>query len=599
MVKRFLVLGAVLALAAPLGAQAPVSPSPVHATLRVAGGRTTFKSGEPIRLELVLTADAPGFVVDTSGLDEASDTLTISPEAGVVRFPRYGWRDVLTPQPLSSTPTVLPLTLNYWVRFDRADDYTIAIKTRRVQAVGKNGWSGDGPPVLVQSPPVTVHVDLIADAEEQELLRGAVSQLQSAIGHGFDAEIRAAEALAFLPGDAAAIEKFRQYRALAGTNAVNARSLLHRGFLMSRHPSIILQELDAELTDPTRPISSSQIYDAVNLRVSMEFPGEVHGGLFAPEPDGTDPTSRTKTRYLDEIHDSLALRSGDVLLKTAAALVDVAGRDVWPDVKELVVTRFDDYPAETRAWLVTSEWGALRDTRLAPSLIRLLSERDAYSRRELLAPLAEIAPDAARDAIRAELKDPRSLLGPEDVANFPPATFGGEAAAVLSDVRRRAGTHDRLTSRKAQLLAAIAGPESLDEVLALYQQCHGAFDAHARGSLLAYLTRTDPKGTAALVSLSLRAEPSVSLLYYVTQNAYSPAIDTVVKERLWGDDFGVAANAAGILLSRGTEGDRELVEARLVRWQSAHRGAAPPEQQDADAEAHMTQVLVGGTRLPI
>ena len=102
---------ATLALIAssPISAQRPPVPAPVQATLRLEGSRTSFKSGEPIRLQLELAASEPGFVADVAGTDDQSDVLTIRPEAGVTRMPQWGWRDYRAMQPLSGK--LLPINL--------------------------------------------------------------------------------------------------------------------------------------------------------------------------------------------------------------------------------------------------------------------------------------------------------------------------------------------------------------------------------------------------------------------------------------------------------------------------------------------------------
>ena len=230
---RLLLAAAVVVAIAPAQAQRTTNESPVHATLRLMGERTSFKMGEPIRLELVLTADQPGFVVDTMGGDDPSDVLIIKPEDGVHRVPRRTGRDYMSAVKLSTEPTVIELAANYWLRFDRVGAYTVSIQTRRVSPVGPDGSFSNGQPLQLTTNTVTFSIEPTNIDDEQELIASALRNLKSAVAMGlgdlaFNAQIRAAEQLAFLPGDAAALEKYRQYPGIGITRGDSWQRPRHR-----------------------------------------------------------------------------------------------------------------------------------------------------------------------------------------------------------------------------------------------------------------------------------------------------------------------------------------------------------------------------------
>src|SRR5690348_6893222 len=105
--NRLVVAVAVALAIAPAQAQRATIDSPVHATLKLAGERTSFKLGEPVRLELAFTSDKPGFVADTMGADDPSDILIINPEDGVHRLEGICCRDYFSSTRLTAEPTVV------------------------------------------------------------------------------------------------------------------------------------------------------------------------------------------------------------------------------------------------------------------------------------------------------------------------------------------------------------------------------------------------------------------------------------------------------------------------------------------------------------
>src|SRR5688572_23792982 len=112
----------------------------VHARLRLADEKNTYRNGEPIRLVLELTADRDGYTGDKmpDGSEPTTDTIAVSPEAGIsywlseLQGGARGMRDVVSQVKLTTTPTPIPIILNDYVRFNRPGRYTVTITTTRV-----------------------------------------------------------------------------------------------------------------------------------------------------------------------------------------------------------------------------------------------------------------------------------------------------------------------------------------------------------------------------------------------------------------------------------------------------------------------------------
>ena len=334
----------------PVAAQQPVTDSGVRATLRIAGDRRSFKNGEPVRLELVLVADKPGFFVDTAGADHATDVVRITPDEGVFRLQPIDNRDYTFNTELSATPTVLGFTVNYWFRFDKPGDFTVALENRRVS---RRDPSSDQRQVeLPATNAVSFRIEPTDDRDEAGLIVAAVQHLQAAVamGNGDKAlgeQIRAAEELAFLPGDAAAVEKYRWYQRLGSARiASNALHTLRRGFMMSRNPGVILTEVEAELLDPSIAASSAAVSNAASLAVAVKHPGLVEP-TFGP-PDESSPFALQRARYLELVHGSLDRRVGEVKVLSAGAMLDILVDKTPPDVVRVIVDGFEQLPVESR-----------------------------------------------------------------------------------------------------------------------------------------------------------------------------------------------------------------------------------------------------------
>jgi hypothetical protein len=114
--------------AAPVRQTPPVDPNvarDVHVSLSIRGGKTTFRSGDPIRLVMSFTASQPGYSVnEIAGRENRlPDEFIITPATGVVRwFDRYGGStpDFVLGRALSTQPVELTVPLQLPVPFRRA-----------------------------------------------------------------------------------------------------------------------------------------------------------------------------------------------------------------------------------------------------------------------------------------------------------------------------------------------------------------------------------------------------------------------------------------------------------------------------------------------
>ena len=124
------------------------NPAGVEVTLRLAGGRSRFKQGEIVALELVFTNTGPGtYTLSPRAYDRSGrldvDEISVDPREGVVdplhdyyhccMFGFAGGGLSSMPAVLTAESQVIPLDVNEWWRFDRPGRFRLYVTSRRVE----------------------------------------------------------------------------------------------------------------------------------------------------------------------------------------------------------------------------------------------------------------------------------------------------------------------------------------------------------------------------------------------------------------------------------------------------------------------------------
>ena len=608
---RALTCAAVALLAAgPIAQQAADDPA-VRATLRLAGDRTSFKDGEPVRLELVLTADKPGFVADVAGADDPSDRLTIRPEGGVHRLQGITGRHSFVVGELSGTPTVIPLAANYWVRFDRPGTYTASIETRRVERAGPDAFFGTGSPFRLQTNSVTFRIEPFDAAAEQALIAAATWHLQSAVQlqgeQALNEQIRAAEELAFLPGDAAAIEKFRWHQRLGTMREIpsNAYHVLRRGFMMSRNPGVILAQIEAGLEDPNVAVTADAIYNAASLAVAVKYP-HLAGQeplLSPPGPNDSNPYSVERARYLTLVHQSLERRTGLARLRSAGAMLDILVNRTPADVVRLIVDGFEQFPPESRAWFASGRWEVIRDPKLGPALRRTLDEVEPGSRSSVFPALIDVAPDLAVEPLARDILDPTRIIADEIVRKMPRGSLSHVAPRLVTTIREMSKDPRRDNFRieqKLKVLAVVADGSVRREVTQFYDALGGSNGYNVREALLRYLLEWDPEEGTRRAREAVQSSSGDSTLYQLAQHGPLPALISLFQDLLFDQNLTSASHSARQLAAHGGPEDRTAIELRLLQWQLARQqrlaNGEALTKSDGEFESQMLGALANSQR---
>ncbi len=169
--------------------------SPLFSSVRLQigapAGRSTYRMGETIPLELMFsTSGPPQFRLDLFPSSRQPfwvvtlDVVTVEPAsgwedplAGFLRFCPLMFQGGLdNTRVLTADPVSVPLILNEWVRFQRPGDYSVTVRSRRVTAT--DAFSNT-PQLSVESDKFPLHIIPASRDWQSQTLEDAMRALSS------------------------------------------------------------------------------------------------------------------------------------------------------------------------------------------------------------------------------------------------------------------------------------------------------------------------------------------------------------------------------------------------------------------------------------
>jgi hypothetical protein len=583
----------------------------VHVKLMLEDNKTTFRMGEPIRLVMELTADAPGYRFDTieDRTQLTSDAITISPDSGVnhwldemmrgVRYPR----DVFAPMDLSSIPKRVGLTLNDSLRFDRAGHYTVKVTTRRVSSSSRRTFNSEiNPPIVLTTNEVAFDVTAMSDEEEQKEVKRLSDLLNSK--HDRQTDEKATQELSFLSGDASTREKVRRF-----LNPENG-SGNYNGLFIARNRELAIQLLETALRDPNQPVT----YTLVSVVSTLSLMKENNGVSYEPKVASVlvaqlagDPhLDKIQNGYISELAAGLSKRSGKSLTTTAMTILMMSkkGTENWQaltrDARRVLMQQFDSLSIYEQETLLQRFWDDLRDPSIIGPLKKLLAPNAANSRNihgPILKRLIELSSDEARPFVIAEICNPTAPLDPEGPGDLNVKSLPEVDSCLLKRLELLAKSDNVLyqmaLQRDGALMARYATENIYRDVLQLYRENVATLKLESRAALLAYLAKQNEPETLVLIEQSLADLPpdqDFNFLPKLTKLYYSEGIGELLKKRLETNESHAASNAAYLLGVHGMPGDELVLEARLERWQKEWGDRA--SEADANLQGMIERELV-------
>ena len=586
----------------------------VHVKLTFAEFKTVYKIGEPIKLIMEFTADREGYVAEVlpDRNEQGNDTVVISPEIGVTNWvddmtnTRF-LRDVISTQNLSRVPQRVELILNDTLRFDIPGRYTVSVKTRRVT---KHSVLGSRP-ITLTSDPITFEVEPMSYADEAAEVKRLSDRLDA--NRNWQTGEEVGKLLSYLTGEPSTREKVRRFLNLDERNG-NLNAHLWHGLFIASNRQLVLQLLETGLRDPNTPVSSQLLGAVTRLRKvvtdGVRDKPVVANAVLTPQEE--DPRTREiRDAYVVELSAGLAKRKDNALRITAITIASNPPKDPQAasvglrDTRRILIQQFDALQPVGQEWILRQDWEELRDPSMIPVLKRMLSTGPGSAQKHLheaaLKLLIETAPDEVRPFVVAEIRDPASfvdvkLLGSIEAKSLPEAD-----ATLLEQIRRFATMPENVgvvfLRQKTSLLVRFGSDGIYQELMDLYQAVGTKLYPDGRAGLLAYFAKHNEREALPLIEQAiseLKPDQDLPVLRELTALHYSEAIGVLVKKLLATDDRSWASNAAYLIGLYGSADDKEVLEARLKRWQEewGNRVVEADDQQQGRIERELIWALI-------
>ncbi len=613
--KPIYLLTVIVWLAGATVALAQESSGDVHVKLSLADSKTSFRSGDPIRLVLEFTADREGYDVDTvtDKTVSPSDTLFISPDAGVFHWlDEYlgggrGFRDYFTVQKLSLAPTRVEIMVNSVVRFERPGRYSVSVRTRRVT---QRKDLNDRTPrtVTLTSNEVSFDVQPMSDAEEAK----EVERLSAGLDllRDVQSEEKLTLELSFLTGDISSREKVRRFLNAEGRSG-NYFQNISLGLYSARNRALVFQLLEAAMRDPSRPVTYALLGAVAELKLLRQNAGlpqkpAANGAML--DPFGDPQYNAIQDAYVTELAAGLSKRTGKSQTTTAITLLSRLSKTpqsaALNEVRRVLIQQFQDLHPYDQEYLLRVYWDQLHDASLLPAIKQMLSSKGLASKTihdSALKRLIELAPQEARPFVVSEVIDPTSMVDFEILRSLADATLPETDAPLLEQIRRFSSSTRNYEviylKQKASLAARYATVGIYQSLMELYQQSGAKWPLEARACLLAYFARYNENEALPLIEQVLAGiEPGqdFNFLPDLTRLYYSDGIDGVLRKRLESDEPRAVSTSAWLMSKYGPAGDQQVIEARLERWRKewGSRAAEAQANLQGTAEREMIEALI-------
>jgi len=613
-------------------------PSGINMRLEVKDGKTTFKMGEPIDLELTISGDNQGYEVGAWD----GDHIVLEPEANVFRWQGLFSSDAVQASALTAQGTTFTSRLNDQFEIKQPGTYTASVDTWRVMK------KPETPTGMLQSMEIvsnTVTFEVLPASEADEAARVKLLAAQIEASATPEVAKKAWDELAYLTGDAAAREKVRL--ALAARNGELAKFSApdqeksrigneDMAFALSKNKQLEIELLHAAWLDARNVPDQGLLY-------SMTALARLDAGIGMPDTCGMCAMPRTKwddtqaleKPYIDEIVASMPQRTGENRKETGWFLYEKlfgspesAG---FEEARRIVIENFENDSVEEQKAVMQCGYnqGApaiLRDPSMIPVVERIVntaardeedSDGDATERHSCaLARLVEIAPEVALPYFVEEVKDPDVELNLRPFGGLKEATlpqldkvllgqiqtFAAEAAkGTLPNGSVPREVMDAQTSLKDRTLLAAryASAAIFAPMFELYRQYSAKWDSEQRGAVLAYLLRWDAAKTMPLLRTAVAPDDTpysgtvatIGQVYSYIPKPFPPELRADLVEKVAHGSYEEVVPAAIQLSLHGLPEDEAVLKKRLAAIQAELK--LHPERLDDSPNWGNAMGLVG------
>jgi len=566
------------------------------------GGKTIYRIGDAINLNLSFTSTKPDYVVETYYSPRFDDVI-ISPTDGIYpwlyRLNRlYSYDDVSAPQKLSQSPVKIKLTINNLVRFDKPGKYKVKVLSRRVWSA-KAELSFRSNPIPLLSNEIEFEIKEMSQIEEQSEVKRIAALMDSA--NNLNQYQIFKRELDYLTGDISTIEKVNRFLhppEFGGVYWLDTGT----GLNIARNKKLAIELLEAALRDPNQEINEDLINELVTLRLLMEDEQQPSRAT-TPEQLWKEREARSselRKGYYAELLESLGKRNGRIQLVTAYRIFTSLPKDdtssaAYNTTKTFLLEKFDELKHYEQSALLDRYWDKIKTSALIPSLEKILSGKEPEpnwrNRENAFKRLIALDQKRARAFVINEIRDPNSFINPDVLKTLDDKFLPEVDDALLEQIKGLAATDDRRMQLNLQfkmlLAARYATSKIYKEMLDVYKKYGINWSIEQSGLLLAYLIRHNEKEIIPVIEerLAKSGEKSGSNVFYnLTRINLPEGLEKILKNRLENDDPETAGTAAYYLSKYGGKENKMLIEKRYNRWLAKWSGrAAELENPEASA----------------
>ena len=546
--------------------------------LRLSDGRTTYRLGEEIPVELVFSGRSDAdFYFSNQSYDRSGrmriEAFGVTPSEGTEDPMADLFADgvigggLFSSHPLDGSPLVIRVALNDWVWFAGVGTYQITTTSSRLQR-----HSRLAAPTLAAAP-----VTLTIVAADESWDREQTALATALIDRGEPADVRhGAALLRYLHTEPAAIALTDRHDAIAAINPWEAQA----GLITSPHRAVIVSHMEARL-DEGAPVGPTFIPTLSRLRAWLDVPtpGPSAGSRFERARVAEAEYQARARAALRRLLPARAFLSTE-LMRLDANVSDEAKREIAQGLDQNpadAASAFADLRPETQAALLANqqEWTYLKRAWIAPSLRQVYE--DGRTINPGARPLADIAlkrlydlqPADARALMLEEMRTGRRGVSYETLSMLPDREVP-ELDGPLEAKYESGGSGDVETLRVRQTSAWLIARYGSMQLLPFIEELlrRPGLPCADQAAALTYLLKhatNNPMERLDLGAARVGGRGCVDPLPAIADRFWDARVESAVVTRLLGADLEAASTAAQMLGAHGSKGAREELIARIIR----------------------------------
>lgn len=577
----------------------------VSLEVRTKDGRSEYRVGEPIPLQLSFSSLSNQYIVDTSfrfpDLSRRMDEFIVSPSDGV-SDPMDDYRRALSKNVLAldfsgglrgfgrlgDKPVTLDMFLNRYVRFSKQGHYVLSIRDRRVSVV-RNAPNEPAQEIELVSKPLILTV-ASADAQWQQ---GQLAFALEVLKKGPGVDVNACEIVTSLGTPEAEV-------AMAD-GLLDENKAVGCGFsytlLGVKNRTQVLEHMQRKLESPETSVTPQFVETMASLMTVEE-----EGGC-----DFSQTQAEARERISDQLLELLDTKRGAARFAAISTLVTESLNSgavaQGAQVLHLAAEVFDRSSEQAQSTLLSARWKDVASPAMVSVLRRCAEAQSTATCGRLqgdllLARLNELSPSDAREVILGDMKKENPRFPARVLAILPDKELPEMDVVLRAHLQSKDGNADataELIERYATVAIAGAVQSYLDE------KGLGQLGGQVEPNLIAYLMRVQPDVGAQELRAALAVRNGTGwykhMLRDVAQRTPAVAIQPTAIDALSDTDPEVVQSAVQALALVGDDHAKSALFERLSEWHAKWMGRerdlfwVPGEDPNTD-DRHLGDELI-------